>query len=375
MDTNVQAKMTKVCCFCETWGSGGIEAFLVNVLEHMDRSNIRVEIVASHVKSDLFQPRLQAMDIPLTELSGNTRHIRKNYRLLRDLFLLRGYDVVHFNIFEDLSLLYVLNARRAGIPIRIAHAHGAGLRRSSTRWLKLRIHALCRILLSDAATGHWACSDVAARFMFSRKTTWELIPNGIDLETFRFDENKRERTREELAIADRYLIGCIGRLESDKNHTFPLDVLKHVRRVRTDAMLMIVGEGREKARLQKKARSIGLEDHVLFYGISDDIPSLLCAMDIFVLPSVSEGLGIVVIEAQANGLTCLCSTGVPQATRATELVSFLPLRAGAAKWAEHILSMPQVERASRICELAQAGYVVEATAQKMRTGWLVTADV
>lgn len=374
MDMSIQAKITKICCFCETWGSGGIEAFLVNVLEHMDRTDIRVEIVASHVKSDLFQPRLRAMDISLTELSGNTRHVHKNYRLLQRLYLSRKYDVVHFNIFEDLSLLYALNARKAGVPVRIAHAHGAGLRRSPTRWLKMRVHELCRLMLSGVATDHWACSDVAARFMFSRKTAWELIPNGIDLETFRFDAGKRKRTRAELHAIDRYVIGCIGRLESDKNHSFLLDVLKHVRRARTDAMLLLIGEGREKSRLQKKARRLGLEEHIFFYGISDDIPSLLCAMDIFVLPSVSEGLGIVVIEAQANGLVCICSTGVPKATQATELVTFLPLRSGAKRWADAISFAPQTERVSRIDDLARAGYIVEATAQKMLAGWLVTPD-
>ena len=332
----------KVCCFCESWESGGIESFLNNVITHLDPKKIQVDIVASCLKQSIFTGSLQRIGVRFFELSGDQRKLVQNHCLFWDLIQKERYDVVHLNVFHGLSLYYAKLAKKAGIPIRIAHSHNTALRMSLTRPVKQLIHEFAKRSYSEDATDLWACSEAAAEFLFHKKVLKKkgflFIPNGIETERFRFDAEARDSLRRELGLEDRFAIGNVGRLCYQKNQEFLLDIFVEVKKQRPNSDLLLVGEGELGEMLKQKAQKLGIADSVIFYGTSPTIERLLYAMDVFVFPSRFEGLGIVAVEAQAAGLHVICSEHIPQETCVTDLFQRLPLDFGAAKWAETLLS-------------------------------------
>lgn len=349
----------RICCFCETWESGGIESFLYNVLSRMDFSKIEVDIVASELRKSIFTPELQKKGIQFYELSGSQRNVLKNWRNFQNLLVKRKYDVVHLNIFQGLSLYYACLAKRAGVPVRIAHSHNTALRKSKTKPLKLALHQISKNMFAGFATDFWACSKLAAEFMFPKqllsKKGFQFIPNGIDTERFRFNPEIREKIRAELGITNAFVIGNVGRLCYQKNQTFLLQVFAEVLQKRPESRLLLVGTGELESSLKRQAKELGIMDKVIFYGASNHVEQLLWAMDLFVFPSLFEGLGIVVIEAQSAGLPVICSKFVPQEVNVTPLVQSLPLEIKV--WRDKLLRIQEVMKRKMFSEkMEKAGF-------------------
>ena len=347
-------KKIKVLCFLERWESGGIESFLNSLLENIDLDRFEIDIVAARLGESVFTDRLREMGIGFFELSGRLRS-RKNRALFRKLLAERHYDVLHLNVFHALTFAYAKDAARLGVRVRIAHAHGAGLRRSFFRPIKLLWHRFGRYVYGKYVTKRLACSILAADFLFG-KSADEVVKNGIDLDRFLYSERDRINTREALKITDSAVIGTVARLSWEKNQELLLRALSAVLSKHPDAKLLIVGEGPDEAMLRTLAEELSVSRSVIFFGTSDNIPALLSAMDIFVLPSRFEGLGIAAIEAQCSGLPTLLSAAVPSETYATDLAESFALTPEAL--AEKIISRLDnpVTRRSRADELRLAGY-------------------
>ena len=328
----------RICCLCESWASGGIESFLCGVLMRLDMSEIEVDIVAAQKSESVFTERLKARGIRFYELSGCMRKVGENHRRFRALLRERNYDVLHLNAFQGLSLAYLRIAREEGVPVRIAHSHNTALRKSLTRPIKQAIHSWAKERYAKDATALWACSKDAAAFLFSAheldKRGFQFIPNGIDVDRFRFDPVAREAVRCELGLDGKFVVGHIGRLCYQKNQSFLLDVLAEAVKERPESVLLLVGEGEDRPMLEEKARRLGIEDRVLFTGVSKHVERLCWAMDVFAFPSLFEGFGIAVIEARAAGLPVLCSEHVPQEARIAGC-RLLPL--DAEIWAEEVM--------------------------------------
>lgn len=332
----------KVCCFCESWESGGIESFLNNVITHLDPEKFQVDIVASCLKQSIFTGSLQRIGVRFFELSGDQRKLVQNHCLFWDLIQKERYDVVHLNVFHGLSLYYARLAKKAGVPIRIVHSHNTALRMSLTRPIKQLIHEFAKRSYSEDATDLWACSEAAAEFLFHKKVLKKkgflFIPNGIETERFRFDAEARGSLRRELGLEDRFVIGNVGRLCYQKNQEFLLDIFAELKKQEPNSKLLFVGEGELEGVLKQKARQLGVEDSVIFYGISQRIEQLFWAMDVFVFPSRFEGFGIVAVEAQAAGLPVVASEFIPgEANVSEEIFYIVSLKDCAAKWADAVL--------------------------------------
>lgn len=329
----IGGSMKKVCIFCEKWASGGIESFLTNVLSNIEQNSLHIEIVAACVEESVFTNRLDTLHIAVHELSGNRNHIWKNRKLFLRLLNERHYDVVHINAFHAASLYYLKLAWRAGIPVRIAHSHNTALKDGCLSGIKGTIHAISKYYYTKYATHLWACSEQAAKFMFqlgNRK--YEFIPNGIDTGRFRYSEPARVGKRTELHIDDGLVVGNVGRLSVQKNQKFLLEIFAEWIKKYPNSWLLLVGEGEMFDRLHEIAHNLQISDKVIFCGNVQDVESLLCAMDIFVFPSVFEGLGIAAVEAQASGLPVICSDRVPSEAFILPTVRKVALDAEAPKW-------------------------------------------
>ena len=369
-----EAGVKRICCFCETWESGGIESVLTNLLLHMDRSELEIDIVAVCLKESIFTERLQAAGIRFYELSGSLYSLLKNYSIFKKLAKERHYDVFHLNAFQSLSFFYLLLAKQCGIPKRIAHSHNTALRKSKGQFLKLWIHKLSRFFLTGYATDLWACSSKAARFLFSQRELkrrgFRFIPNGIDLSRFRFYPEARQRIREQIGCENRLIIGNVGRLCYQKNQAFLLGIFAKIRARKKDSLLLLVGEGEDRKILEDRAKQLGILDAVVFYGACKEVEQLYCAMDVFVFPSRFEGFGIVAIEAQASGLPVVVSEYIPKEARITEAVTTVSLSMDSAVWAEAVLETKVIERENGIAVVKSAGFDIQDCTKKILEEWM-----
>ena len=360
----------KVCCFCERWETGGIEAFLYNILTHMNLSNLEVDIVVFHLDNGVFTDHLKSYGINFYQLSGKLRS-PKNGRAFWNLLKKRNYDVVYLNVFQGLSFYYGYLAQKANVPIRIAHSHGTGLRNTPGKKLKMGLHQLGKTLWSSSITDFWACSHCAAEFLFSKGQAYQWIPDGIETERFRFQLTDRMNIRNELGAEENcFLIGTVGRLSEEKNHRFLLKIFYEIKKKRKNSILLIVGTGPLKERLRRQAEKLGLEKDVIFYGASSQVERLLWAIDVFVFPSDTEGFGIAGVEAQAAGLPVICSEAIPPEAMITDQTVQLKLSTGAKAWAEKIMNTDIANRESGVEAVSSAGFDIQTVAEQIRARWM-----
>lgn len=257
--------------------------------------------------------------------------------------------------------------------MRIAHSHGAGLRDSPGKAVKLCLHRLGTKLWSSSITDFLACSHNAAEFLFPKKQKYQWIPNGIETRRFRFQPASREAERRALGLAgNTLLIGSVGRLSQEKNHIFLLKVFYELKKIRQDSVLLIVGTGCLEKRLRSQAQELGVEKDVIFYGTSSQVERLLWAMDVFVFPSHMEGLGIAGVEAQAAGLPVLASENIPVEACVTELFQEMPLSFGSEKWAHALLARQDhtAKREAGATIVQEAGFDVQTVAERIREIWM-----
>lgn len=363
----------KICCFCQTWESGGIEAFLCHIMEHMDLSQMQVDFVVCAMGESIFTHPMQEMGVRFHQLSGSTRDVGGNRRQFRELIRREKYDVIHFNLFESLSLSFVRLAREEGVPCRIVHSHNTALRESKTKCLKMILHRMGRSRYSMDATQLWACSGEAARFLFApqalERLPYRFIPNGIELERFAFSSQMRGQMRTQLQVENAFVVGHIGRLCQQKNQSFLLKTMAELVKLEPQAVLLLVGDGVDRDALEAQAQQLGVAESVIFYGTTSQPEQLMCAMDVFAFPSLFEGLGIVAIEAQANGLPLVCSQYVPQEAFVTPTAEQLPLDAGAKVWAAKLLERRD-KRGDYLDCLRKAGFAVEDVAHLVQQTYL-----
>lgn len=250
------------------------------------------------------------------------------------------YSIVHLNTENPRNIRYLICAFLGGAKKRIMHSHNNGSIGVENNW-KTRFN---KWLIGVFATDYVACSQEAAEWLYPPNIVPKVIilKNGLDTKQFRFDEYKRNRIRTQYKLEDdQFVVGQIGRFVTQKNHMFILEAFSEVLIHDPKARLMLLGSGGLENRIRDKITELGIADKVIIVGQVDNVQDYMCAMDVLALPSLFEGLGMVNIEAQANGLHCVVSDRVARLAKVTDLLSFFPLEDGAEKWAEHLLAIKE----------------------------------
>lgn len=360
----------KVCIWCEKWGSGGIESFIVNILEAMDRNGLDIKLVTAKLESAVFDARLEKLGVKRIVLlqknvsSAITRNLTMS-SAFESVLRQENFDVIHLNIYHGVAMQYARLAKKAGVKTRIIHSHNGALRPSKLRFLKEFAHKMASNTMSKFGTHFCACSDVAANWMFPEHISVgaQMIANGVDLTRFAFDNAQREKTRATLCLDDSFTLCCVGRICDQKNQTFLLEVFSHILRSDTNARLLLAGADDSNGAIVRLAESLGVASAVRFIGVTDKIPQLLWASDVFVLPSLFEGNPVSGIEAQASGIRCFFSDAITQEAALTDCVSYLSLADSAEHWAAAILAAKGFERVNTTDELRQKGYDIKDSAE------------
>lgn len=289
-------------------------------------------------------------------------------------FRTHPYDIVYADTENPMRAIHLLMARFAGVKVRVIHSHNTGMQTTSR--LSYKIAAVVKKLFPLSATHYFACSDLAAEWLFPRSIfegkRYQVLKNGVDLQRFSFNSAARSAIRSELHISDdMLLLGHVGRFMPQKNHAFLLEIFAGVAKRRTDARLLLIGDGALRKEIEEKARVLGVADRIFFVGNVQNVNDYLHAMDMFIMPSLFEGLPVTGIEVQAAGLPCIFSETITQELGITTLAEYLPIDQGVDVWVERICRQNCKEpRRIMDAEVIEAGYSIDNTATQLRKFYL-----
>lgn len=325
--------MIRVLHFVSTPSIGsGVMSVIMNYYRHMDRSKIQFDFLC-------FIPCEDSYEKEINELGGRVFFVSKPGSSVKSLKELWGFFKSHKGEYQwlhnhEVYLSFLLKplANQFQIPKFIVHCHATQY--SDRRMAAIRNWVLC-MPIRFMCCERFACSTDAGDFLFGYKTMKEtdvkILHNGIDVEKYCFDQDARVAIRNQYNLSDSYVIGHVGRFNNQKNHVFLIELFGEISRIIPNARLILVGDGPLREMIHKKCYELNIEDKVFFMGQRADVNKIYSAMDLFVLPSIYEGVGIALLEAQANGLTCLASDRVPSEAQIKEKFEFLSLNCSAWK--------------------------------------------
>ena len=294
----------------------------------------------------------------------------KDYFFFKKLFKKEKYDIVHAHqLFYNGIIMRA--AYKAGVGKRIAHSHATEencVMGKVKKTVSDIYRAVMRVVIKKYATDIVGCSEKAGEYMCGKRLFRErgtVLPNYVNTDEYSFNAERRLQKRKELGITNELLVGHTGSIYWIKNQTFLVSLLARLLELRPDARLMLVGEENDGGETRALAEKLNVADKVMFMGSRDDIPDLLCAMDIFMFPSRFEALPIAPIEAQAAGLPCIVSTGVPEEIKVTDSFARLSLDAPAEQWIEKIAEFSAFDRTKSDLTELKARYSAQSIARKL----------
>lgn len=341
---------------------GGLETMIMNYYRHMDREQVQFDfLVHREMRGDY--------DDEIEQLGGKIYRLPKlnpfSYRYkesLKEFFAThREYRIVHAHL-DCMSAIPLRIAKDCGVSICIAHSHSS----SQDYNLKYILKLYYKKKIPKYADRLFACSEKAGQWMFPGQE-FGILPNAIDAQSFCFSERERTLVREELGIGQNELvIGHVGRFCEVKNHSFLLDIFASIHKKEDEARLLLVGTGELLEAMKRKADDLGLRDRITFAGLRSDVARLLSAMDLFVFPSLYEGLPVTLIEAQASGLCCFISDSVTKECAKTNLVYQLSLDENAEMWADTIMQHKFYDRRDTYQEICDAGFDIRENASTLQ---------
>lgn len=357
--------MKRLLCILSCMNRGGAETFLMKIYRALDRTRFQMDFCINVAEKCDYEDEICSLGGRIFRIPSKTENAMAFKAQLTQIIRNNGYEVVLRITSSAVGFWDLKIAKQAGALRTIARSSNASDGKGAAQAI---LHKVGRQLWTKYVDVKIAPSDLAAEYTFGKKSYQagevDILPNGLDLGAFHFEPDERIRVRKELGIAEKtHVLGHIGRFSPQKNHKFLLDVFLAYLQEHKDAVLLLAGEGALRNEIEVQSRSLGIVDKVIFTGLRTDIPAVLSAMDVFVFPSLYEGMPNAVIEAQATGLLCLIADTITREADITGLVHYLPL-GDATAWAHLIAGLPQANRETPIRKLKENGYDIETVAEQ-----------
>lgn len=361
---------------------GGVASFLYTYYSHMDKEKVHFDFLycgensMASKQNDALLKDSKITTLHILKANNNgLKEYKKLIPALKSFFEENHYDIVHVNSsnpYVNACVAYTLNGRST----YIAHSHNV---QSSVIYgskakqvFKKTVSYGLRKYIIGKADALYACSDTAGAYLFGEKgcelKKFRIVNNAIDTNKFRFNEQVRTSVRQEAGISDEtVVVGFVGRLSDQKNPRFAVEVFSKLQENCPESELWVIGEGNLKETVLESAAELGVSEKVHLLGRRNDVEKLMQAMDVFIFPSIYEGLGIVAIEAQCSGLPVVASDKIPKMTNVIGLVKYLTFNDSLSKWAEVLLQQARdyMIRVDRSDELRLANYDIVAEAEEL----------
>lgn len=347
---------------------GGVEMVVMNYYNHIDRTKVEFDFLIES------ESKITNREI-IEKLGGHVviipsyKNPFKYMRALKKIFKENNYDIVHSNM-NTLSFFTLRAAKKAKIKIRIAHSHStSNPKERKKNILKNMLRPLSKIY----ATDYFACSELAGRYLFGDKTFDKglvtVINNGIDINNFKYNEEYNIFIRKELNIDESTkVIGHVGRFVPQKNHSYLIDVFNEIHKLDSNTKLLLLGDGPLKEEVEAKVHTLGLDDSVIFAGTKQDIYKYYSVMNLFIFPSLYEGLCLTGVEAQVSGLYCLVSSNITRELATTANIEFIDIKDSPQAWASRaieVLSNNTIDRSITYKEIEGTKFDIDNEANKL----------
>lgn len=343
-----------------TMNRGGLETMLMNYYRNIDRSKIQFDFLEHRSEESDYDQEIMSLGGKIYRISTLNPFSFTYRKELKQFFKNHPeYKIVHCHL-DCMSSIPLSYAKKAGIKVRIAHSHNS----NQDKNLKYLLKLFYKRKINKVSTNLFACGDKAGKWMFG-KSDFSVINNAINTKDFLFNQDVSNKVKKEFGLENKFVVGHVGRFNKQKNHEKVIDIFNEILKLNNNACLVLIGEGNLMETIKKKVKKLGISNHVLFLGLRNDVNEIIQAFDVFLFPSLYEGLGIVLIEAQAAGIPCLTSDKVvPYEAKVTDLLHYYPLENNANLWAKKILQI-LTQKYDTYDEIKKAGYDIE-----QNTNWL-----
>lgn len=342
---------------------GGAESRIMDLYRHIDRDKLQFDFLIHQTEKGYYEEEIEALGGRIYRVPRFRLYNIAAYKKALQAFFAdhHAFKAVHGHM-TSTAAIYLPIAKKCGVPVTIAHARSAGV----DKGIKGAVTRLLRMPLKKRCDHMFACSMLAAESVFGTENAHagrvKIVPNAIDVKQFTYREETRIRMRRALSLEDKFVIGHVGRFHYAKNHEYLLAVFQKIVSRKSNAVLLLLGEGSRMEEMKERASALGIADQVIFCGNQKETWNYYQAMDFFVFPSRFEGLPGTVVEAQAAGLRCLISDTIAKEVKITELVDSLRIEEKPEKWAEYVLEHEMYERKDRYEQIAAAGFDVSGQA-------------
>lgn len=311
-------------------GVMGISSVIMNYSKSMNLQKYDITIIAGKPVANQYLEECKSCGIKVVELPSRHHESLKHYFYLYKVLKSGKFDIVHVHGNSSIMSIELSIARLAGVKKRIAHSH-------NSTCPNIAVHRILTPFFDKTYTKALACGILAGDWLFG-KNNFEVLPNGFHTERFKYSIESRNRIRQELCVKNKFVIGHIGRFNEQKNQTYLLRVFEETAKINKDVYLLLVGTGPDFEKVKFLVETHPYKNRIILYGESNEPNALYSAMDLFVLPSLHEGLPVVLLEAQISGLPCLVSDTV---TREMDFgdISWASIEANPQIWSDKILEI------------------------------------
>ncbi|GEK57700.1 glycosyl transferase group 1 [Marinococcus halophilus] len=346
--------------------TGGAESRTMDIYRQIDRSKVQFDFLVHTEKKGYFEDEINDLGGKVYRVpSFSPRNFFEYFKQVNNFFkLISNHRVVHGHMLTT-AFIYQFLARKNGVVTRVAHAR-AGTRGelSFINLVKEILEKLSRFQVTDM----FAVSKIAGNSKFGKRKVSsgevKVVPNAIKADKFKFNQTIRESMREKFNVERELLVGHIGRFQPQKNHLFLLDIFNEIRKIYPESLLILIGDGPYKEKIETKIKKLEMSKNVILLGIRSDIQDLLQAIDVLVFPSTHEGFPGVVLESQAAGIPCIISDQITEEVNVTNQVKYVPLNEDSHYWAEQVVNtLNEFDRKDGYDLIKNSDYDINSTAR------------
>lgn len=335
--------MKKILVFGITENPGGIESVIMNYYRHIDRKKIQFDFLCNTEKVS-YEKEINALGGKIYRITARSQNTKKFKKDMENFFVKHAneYFAIWVNVCSLANIDYLKYAKKYGISKRIIHAHNS---QNMDSFLRGILHRFNRILIGRYATDFWTCSDEARKWFYSKKiinsSKYVIIKNAINCDIYKFDKEIRDNYRKQFNIeSDELVIGNVGRMHFQKNQEYIIKIFNDINKSIPKSKLFLVGDGPDKGKIEKLIKEYKQQNNIILLGVRDDVNCLMQMFDVFLFPSLFEGLPLAPIEAQAASLPVYLSKGriSSKVIINKKLIHFIDLDEGANRWANIIIN-------------------------------------
>ena len=361
-------KKSRILIFLVNIGTDGISKIISEYIKNLSE-NVEVEILTYEIINNIY---FSDTNVKIYQISSRKKFIKRFFKEKK--IMSSNYDVIHINGNSFSRIIECFAAKLSGTKKIIIHSHNDGAENNSNK--RKLIQKIMKKFFDYFATDYISCSSGAAKWMFSNKIVskkkYIVLKNGVTTDLFKFNSIYRNEIRKKFNLENCFVIGCIGRFCYQKNHDFLIDVFNECVKKNKKVRLFLIGSGELKNQIVNKINFLQLEDNVIILENISDVYRYYNAFDCFVLPSRYEGLGIVNIEAQCNGLPTIVSDNVPSEAKVSDLITYIPLSSSPKVWADKILNYlnKKNNRENSYLSVIEYGYDIKSASNNLEQIYL-----